>query len=657
MKQQPLLHHLKLMQSAQDKDDWIKARYHGENALKKISSLSYSPYEEYLLMCMLGYAYYELAEYSRSLNLYYKAYLIAYKNRFEPQHLTYATYMMGTNFIRIGAIDKALTQFHKVEEYYKKYGYEKSPMPKKSYFDTRVYLGHCYLARNDLEKAKEITNDKIPPDLPAEIRNKIIRNYSHLKGEYLIEIKEYGQATQSFQECIKRNESFNFPKLTVHLRFHLITIELLKGFLDDSVKKLEVLLKDAFKLKFNEIACEAGLLLGKCYILKAMPRKAAAIDKRIKSLLQKLDINWLYEQTQKFEQLYKQLQTIYQTNNNSMPEILMHTIKQHHEKSEYKYLVAGNSRLTTEILQVVEKIAPTDLPVLIQGKTGTGKELIARAIHQSSLRKEKQWMALNCGAVPETLLENELFGHAKGAFTDAREEKKGYIELASEGTLFLDEIADMSLAMQQKLLRVMDEKLVWRLGAEKPVPVNTRFIFASNQNIEEFVKAKKFREDLYYRINTIVITLPPLHDRKDDIPLLVKHFLSKYSLANRPSSLKPYLSSEALSLFVNYAWPGNIRELENEIKRICILYPNPVPITKEMLSEIIKNYIIADYIPITNKIKIKELKESFERNIIIKTIKKCNGNMTHSARFLGYGRTTLYEKMKQLKIVIPDMHK
>jgi transcriptional regulator with PAS, ATPase and Fis domain len=305
-----------------------------------------------------------------------------------------------------------------------------------------------------------------------------------------------------------------------------------------------------------------------------------------------------------------------------------------------------------EIYNLIEKIAPTDLPVLIQGKTGTGKELVARVLHYRSLRKDKLWLVLNCSAVPETLLENELFGHTKGAFTDAHNDKKGYIELASEGTLFLDEIGNMSSNMQQKLLRVLEEKQVWRLGAEKPVPINTRFIFASNRNIEELVKVKKFREDLYYRMNTIVITLPPLRDRKDDIPLLINHFLAKYS---RPSSLVLSLSSEALKLLVDYPWPGNVRELENEIKRICALYPNAITITKSMISENIINRISP--LSITGNQSMKELTDSLHRNLIQDALKKSNGNISETARLLGCDRAGLYKKIKQLKIDISDAYK
>jgi transcriptional regulator with PAS, ATPase and Fis domain len=316
-----------------------------------------------------------------------------------------------------------------------------------------------------------------------------------------------------------------------------------------------------------------------------------------------------------------------------------------------------------EVLQLVEKIAPTDLPILIQGETGTGKELIARAIHQNSLRSKNKWFTTNCGALPETLLENELFGHIKGAFTDAKEDKKGYIELASEGTLFLDEISEMSSAMQQKLLRVLEEKLVWRVGAEKPIQVNTRFVFASNQNIEELVKTKKIREDLYYRINTIVITLPSLRERKEDIPLLVNHFLK----ITDESEVKPLqdkrspdthrgkeINEEVLKLLMNYNWPGNVRELENEIERICALYHGSRQITEAMLSENIKNYAFCTPSQSGNELTLKELKKLSERNIIIDALKKCNGNITKTARQLGCLRQHLQLKIRQLKIETPN---
>jgi transcriptional regulator with PAS, ATPase and Fis domain len=656
MKKKPLSHYLDLMKSAQDKREWTKEAKYGEIALKKLSRLSYSHLEEYLLYTRLGYACMNLAEYSRSLDTFYKAYSIASKNHLAPASIAHISFAMGDIFLSMKNIKQALSQFQKVVEYYQKYGDSTLPMDKKIQVYTLIGLGYCYLYQNELEKVREIIEQNLSSYQLLLLNKAVLINYYHLKGEYLVALKEYDQARQSFQECIKLSEQLNLPFMVLNTKIHLAKIDFLEGNLNEAIQTLQTIMKNDRQLELNKSFCEARLLLSKCHLLKNMPDKATAIENGIKPLLNKLDIVWLYEKSREFEQLYRQLQPIYQIETKFTPQILTQTLNQCYESFPYKIII-GQSTPMIEVYQLVEKIAPTDLPVLIQGETGTGKELVARAIHNSSLRDGRMWLATNCGAVPETLLENELFGHNKGAFTDAKKDKKGYIELASEGTLFLDEISEMSPNMQHKLLRVLEEQQVWRLGAEKPIPVNTRFIFASNQNIEELVKkasagsaqGKRFREDLFYRINTIVITLPPLRDRKDDIPLLINYFLSKYSLSNRPSSLVPIVSPEALSSLQAYHWPGNVRELENEIKRICTLYPNAKSITKIMLSEPIRNYNSL-VVPALITSSFKEARKLAEKNLIINSIKKTKGNITQSARLLGCDRRYLYRKINQLKI-------
>jgi transcriptional regulator with PAS, ATPase and Fis domain len=665
MKKKALSYYLDLMKSAQDKQEYNKVKRYGEIALKKLPDISNSPYEKYLLYCRLGSANFYLAEYSRSLEYYYKAYLVAIKHHLKKANIIYASLAMGYNFMCMQNINQALVQLQRVEQYYQEYGDCISPMDKRKYFDAIMSLGQCYLYKNNLVKAKEIIEKKFLPNLslaPDKITN---INYCHLKGEYLMATKNYQQASRSFNVGIKISEQFN-DATTIHTRLrikiHLATIELLEGHLELSIQQLELVMEDARRQKFNDISCETGLLLSKCYTLKNLFHKSASIEKQIKPIINKLDITWLYEKTKEFEQLYRKLQPIYQTETKSIPRILGHTINQHHANSSCKDIIIGQSIPMTEVYQLIEKVAITDLPILIQGETGTGKELIAKAVHNNSSRSEEPWLAINCGAIPESLLENTLFGHIKGAFTDAKEDKKGYIELASDGTLFLDEIGDMSPNMQQKLLRVLEEKLVWRVGAQKPFSVNTRFIFASNQDIEELVKqtsassvqGKRFREDLYYRINTIVITLPPLRDRKEDIPLLITYFLKKYfpsRHSERSEESLPEISSSALALLIDYPWPGNIRELENEIKRICTLYPNVKQITKSMLSESIQNSFVPSFVS-KSKPTLKEARQLGEKNVIREALLKCNGNITHAARRLGCTYRHLHRKMEQLNIPV-----
>jgi DNA-binding NtrC family response regulator len=675
MKKKALSYYLDLMKSANEKQDWVKAKRFGEIALKKLTKLSYSPLEEYLLYCKISLAYRCLGEYPSALNFLYNANLIATKYHLGPAYTAYTLLRIGHNLSMIQKVNQALRQFQRVEEYYQKYGDNTWPMDKHVHFVNLIYLGYCYLDKNELKQIEEIIEKKLSLLLPVASKLNL-RDYYHFKAEYLIALKEYAQARCSLQEFLDISLPLNFPESVLEAKIHLATIDLLEGQLKSVIPTLEILLKEAHQLKFNDYICRLSLLLSKCYLLDNKPDKSANIEKRMKPFLNKLNIDWFYETSRGLEIFYRLLQPIYRTETFSIPAILTNTINRYHDASIGNDIIVGYSAAMQEAYQLVKKIAPTDLPVLIQGETGTGKELIAKAVYENSACDEKTWLALNCNALPETLLENELFGHVKGAFTDAYKEKPGYVELASEGTLFLDEIADMSPAMQQKLLRVLEEKLVWRLGAEKPIPVNTRFLFASNQNIEELVNKKRFRLDLFHRINTIVITLPPLRDRKEDIPLLVQHFLKKYAVSSKSETRNPKseIAPEALSLLMAYPWPGNVRELENEIKRICLLYPrlndsvgqaDVKTITEEMIAtrinscqsesdktESISNYSFKTASKLNEDLGLKELKEAYERNIIIETLKKCNGNINKAAQLLKYDRGNLYRKVQQFKISI-----
>ncbi|MBI4835190.1 MAG: sigma 54-interacting transcriptional regulator [Planctomycetes bacterium] len=632
---------LEEIKSAHNKENWFTVKRLGEKTIKSLSFNSLPPSDKYQLYCYLGDAYRFLGEFSRSLDIYYKASLLASK-RLKPPYNAMIFSVLGLNFLNIGNINQALNQFKKVEQYYQECGDKLYPMDTSRRFYNLLGLGYVYLHKDELDEVKETIERKLPAYLSLLSDKDIVMEYYHLKGEYLIAIKNYKDARVSFWESIKIGEQINLPAGVITAKIHLAIIDLIENQKRFAIQNLQTILKDAQRLKLNDIVCEVGLLLSKCYSLSGFPDKAIIIENRIKPILSKLDTVWLYEKTREFDRLYQQLQGKPKHISKFIPKILVQTLDGRYEKSADKYTIVGNHPAMQEIYHLIEKIAPTDLPVLIQGETGTGKELIASAIHNNSRRVSKTYFPFNCGALPETLIESSLFGHTKGAFTGAIEEKKGYIELASGGTLFIDEIANMSPSMQQKLLRVLEEKLLWRVGASKPIQIDTRFIFASNQDIEQLVKRKLFREDLFYRINTIVINLPPLRDRKDDIPLLAQHFLRKYG---RPSSL---VSPSALSLFTAYPWPGNIRELENEIKRICALYPDVKVIEESMLSDTIRNYQPPAHPP-----KSKSLKEStlsYQRKFIKDVLDSCNGNITQAAHLLACAPANLCRKMKSLKL-------
>ncbi|MBI4585890.1 MAG: sigma-54-dependent Fis family transcriptional regulator [Planctomycetes bacterium] len=320
----------------------------------------------------------------------------------------------------------------------------------------------------------------------------------------------------------------------------------------------------------------------------------------------------------------------------------------------YKSEIIGNNPLMQGVFEMIKRIAPTDSTVLIQGESGTGKELAARAIHYRSYRRNKVFLSANCSAFTESLLESELFGHIRGAFTGAIENKQGLFQAAHQGTLFLDEVADMSLTTQVKILRVLEERKVSPVGSTRAEPIDVRIIAATNKDIEAEVKEGSFREDLYYRLNVIPLTLPPLRDRKDDIPLLAGYFLAKYSRQMRKCVTN--LSAQARSALLEYDWPGNVRELENIIQRhvalaggACIetiqIQRHAAPAAIKLASPLADELRIPDA-----GIELEDLLENFEKAHILEALKKTNGNLTNAAKLLGMSYRSIRYRVKKLGI-------
>jgi len=297
--------------------------------------------------------------------------------------------------------------------------------------------------------------------------------------------------------------------------------------------------------------------------------------------------------------------------------------------------IIGDCPQMHRIFSIIKKAAPTDYTILIEGETGTGKELVARAIHFHSLRRKGPFVAINCSAIPEQLLESELFGHEKGAFTGAYKTKIGKIELAQKGSLFLDEIGELPLPLQAKLLRFLQELKIERIGRTSPIEVNTRIIAATNKNLEEAVKRGLFREDLYYRLNVISIKLPPLRERGNDILLLADYFSKKYSKGKR-------FTPEAKRALLQYKWPGNVRELENKIQRAIAMSSNNL-ISAEDLELDIENIN-------NNQSPLKRAKQLLEREYIIMALRKNNGNITRAAQEIGTNRKSLRRLMQKYGI-------
>jgi len=306
--------------------------------------------------------------------------------------------------------------------------------------------------------------------------------------------------------------------------------------------------------------------------------------------------------------------------------------------------IVGKSKKMKEIYEIIEKVVENDATVFISGESGTGKELVARAIHFNGSRKQKPFIPINCASIPENLLESELFGHERGAFTDATNQKLGMFELAHEGTLFLDEISGLKLDVQGNLLRALEEKEIRRLGGTKIIRVDVRIISATNIDLKQAVKERKFREDLYYRLNVVPIYLPPLRERKEDIPLLVEYFLQKYNQVFRKKI--EGLTKKALEYLINYDWPGNVRELKNVIERLVALRDDGIIMPKDLPFDIFIKSSLARGLPAEGR--LKEASRDFQKQYIEAVLERVNGNQVKTAKILGIHRNALFNKMKSL---------
>jgi DNA-binding NtrC family response regulator len=308
--------------------------------------------------------------------------------------------------------------------------------------------------------------------------------------------------------------------------------------------------------------------------------------------------------------------------------------------------VRGGSPAMEGVFEVLRRVAPTNISVLIEGESGTGKELLAKAIHDNSLRWDKPFRPVNCAGLTETLLESELFGHVKGAFTGAASDRKGLFEIADKGTLFLDEIGDMSPASQAKLLRVIEDGVIIPVGSNKPTMVDVRIISATNQNLPELIEEKKFRQDLYFRIKGVNISLPPLRNRVEDIPALVDYFLRQ--TAAETGSRVAGITDSALSVLSNYSWPGNVRQLRNTIRTMVVMCDRDRLDVQDIPPDIAQRRLIAAGRPTAalGEVSLDEL----ERKAIEETLAKTKGNREKAAKILGIGERTLYRKIKEYNL-------
>ncbi|MCD4719925.1 MAG: sigma-54 dependent transcriptional regulator [Desulfobacula sp.] len=313
--------------------------------------------------------------------------------------------------------------------------------------------------------------------------------------------------------------------------------------------------------------------------------------------------------------------------------------------------IIGKSKPMQEIYEIIKKVAPSNASFLVEGESGTGKELVAKSIHYNSLRKNKPLVIVNCSAFAETLLESELFGHEKGAFTGAITMKKGRFEISDQGTLFLDEIGELPISLQVKLLRVLQEKTIERVGGTLSIPIDFRLIAATNKNLEEEVENGRFREDLYYRLNVVKAVIPPLRERAEDIPLLIKHFIDKYTNGQHSASNVSEISPETVKILCDYQWKGNVRELENMIERCVILCSGNIITPSDLPLQVRQNMSSTlDLDGIPEGVGLAETLAAVEKRMIQRAMKLSGNVQTKAAQLLGIGKSGLNQKLKKFHL-------
>ncbi len=337
--------------------------------------------------------------------------------------------------------------------------------------------------------------------------------------------------------------------------------------------------------------------------------------------------------------------------NSQQHEQLLASRRQMVQQAAEGLQLIGETAAIRQLRSTIERVAPTDLAVLVLGENGTGKEVVSRMVHYLSPRCDEPFLPVNCAALTETLLESELFGHEKGAFTDAHESRAGKFELASGGTLFLDEIGDLSLSGQAKLLRVLEDKVVVRVGGSVPIPTDTRVIAATNQDLMELVRTRRFREDLFFRLHVVALHLPPLRERVDDLVLLAEHFLHDYAArAHRPP---PRLTAAAIRRLRQHPWPGNVRELRNLMERLAYLQSGDT-VEESDLDFILLPDRNGAFTGVSLEMTLADATRHFQTEYIRKQIESAGGNMSDAARRLGLHRSNLYRKIRQLQMPLEE---
>ena len=460
------------------------------------------------------------------------------------------------------------------------------------------------------------------------------------------------QNQEGFKDCMSTarmctastSESSSPRSSTCHAGFSTLTIPIrIEG------KYMGALFADGFLMQ--ETSAEQKLKL-RTYLSSKFPNNAQALENYIDSLpvMSKKEVSYL---TELVDVVIEEVLTLRKTLSES-GERLEALSQELSEKWDFGKMV-GRSQPMVNLFKLLTKVCESDATILVTDENGTGKEGIARAIHFNSKRKKQNFVVQNCGALNDNLLESELFGHVKGAFTSAIKDKKGLFELADRGTLFLDEIGDTSPAMQVKLLRVLQEGTFIPVGGTEQKKVDVRILAATNKNLEQMVREGSFREDLYYRLNVIPVKVPPLRERKEDIPLLVNKFLDDYAIATNASRKK--MARECLEKLEGHDWPGNVRELQNEVERLCVLAGSDTEIGGEMLSDRVRVKKEDKFPGLRVDGKLKDAIEELERKMIYDCLIRENWNKSRAAKILGISRAGLIMKCEKFGLDKHDDYK
>ena len=460
------------------------------------------------------------------------------------------------------------------------------------------------------------------------------------------------QNQEGFKDCMSTarmctastSESSSPRSSTCHAGFSTLTIPIrIEG------KYMGALFADGFLMQ--ETSAEQKLKL-RTYLSSKFPNNAQALENYIDSLpvMSKKEVSYL---TELVDVVIEEVLTLRKTLSES-GERLEALSQELSEKWDFGKMV-GSSQPMVNLFKLLTKVCESDATILVTGENGTGKEGIARAIHFNSKRKKQNFVVQNCGALNDNLLESKLVGHVKGAFTSAIKDKKGLFELADRGTLFLDEIGDTSPAMQVKLLRVLQEGTFIPVGGSEQKKVDVRILAATNKNLEQMVREGSFREDLYYRLNVIPVKVPPLRERKEDIPLLVNKFLDDYAIATNASRKK--MARECLEKLEGHDWPGNVRELQNEVERLCVLAGSDTEIGGEMLSDRVRVKKEDKFPGLRVDGKLKDAIEELERKMIYDCLIRENWNKSRAAKILGISRAGLIMKCEKFGLDKHDDYK